>query len=514
VNLRARLLLGFLALSLVPTLVLTTLMLEQIDQAHRVLVHSPGVEQALESALVVSKITMGRAEATLHGLAADWARLLDPGPLGAAQRSALAATLRSTGADFAQLYRLEGGAWRLVEEVNAPGVLTAEPADLSADLAGALAGDGTVRSTRGALAAVASIGREWLVLFGDRVPPDFFQRVAQAGEGASIYRRIGAYSKVWRGVLLVWALALSLGLALVAAWLATRLSDQLTRPVAELVAALERVAGGDLQVRVRAAGAREIKQLGGSFNQMAERLAQARAELGRAERKAAWGGIAAGVAHEIRNALTPMGSSLHLLRKRVDSVDAEQRPTVRENLDALSAEVEGLTRLAEEFSDLGRLPEPRTAALDLAALARKAATLHARAGYDLAVDAPPGAVWVQGDDLLLGRVLHNLVINACEAMPTGGRVVIRVKAADGGASLEVQDTGSGIPAELRARVLERDVSTKQRGSGLGLAFSRDVVELHGGRLELESEPDRGTTARVVLPPGPPPPGASGKESAA
>jgi nitrogen fixation/metabolism regulation signal transduction histidine kinase len=513
-SLRARLLLGFLLLSLAPTAVLTAIMLEQIDQAHRTLVHSPGVEQSLESALVVSKTMLRRAESSLHGLAEDGSRTLGPGVLAAAERDRLGETLRAAGADFAQTYRRESAAWVLVDEVLPPGVLATQRTDLGALLPDALAGDGLVRSGQGALAAVALLGRDWAVVVGDRVPPDFFERMAAAGQGAGLYRQIGAYSKVWRGVLLVWALGLSALLAMLSLWLSARLATQLTRPVAELAGAFERVAGGDLGVRVRPAGAREIKQLGVSFNQMAEGLAGARAELARAERKAAWGGIARRVAHEIRNALTPMGSSLHLLRKRVNAVASDERGVVEENLDALAQEVEGLSRMAEEFSDLGRLPEPSMAPLDLATLARRTGTLHRRPGYDLTVAEPVEPVWVRGDGLLLGRVLHNLIINAREAMSRGGAIELQVERRGSLACVEVRDRGPGIPEGLRGRVLEPYTSTKERGSGLGLAFSRDVVDQHGGELELESRPGGGTVVRVLLPLAPAADASPGKESTA
>lgn len=514
-NLRARLLLGFLLLALAPTLALTWVMLDQIERAHRVLVPSPGVEQALESALVVSKTTLRRTEATLHGLAADWAGFLEPAPMRPPQRASIAVTLRSAGVDLAQLYRREAGTWKLVEEVDPPGVLPAGPTDLSAEIESALAGDGTVRSPRGALGAVASVAPDWAVVAADRTPPDFFDRVAAAGEGAALYRRIAAgYGQVSRVALLLGALALFLMLALLAGWLAARLSGQLTRPVAGLAAAFERVAAGDLEARVRPAGAREVKRLGTSFNQMVERLAEARAQLARAEREAAWRGIARRVAHEIKNALTPMRLSLHGLQKRLGDVPESERAGARKGLDALLEEIESLSRLAEQFSDYARLPEPRRRLLDLTALARSAVALHERPGFELLFQSPAEPVWVDGDSLMLGRVLNNLLVNALEAMPQGGCVEVEVRVRDGHAQVEVRDRGEGIPEEIRSRVFEPYFSTKGRGSGLGLAMSRDIVAQHGGSLALEGRQDRGTTVRVALPLAQAGPGAARGETQA
>ncbi len=498
-SLRARLLLSFLISALVPFLALTIVVFEQIDQAHSVLVRSPGVENSLESALIVSKTTLRRTEATLHGLVADWAKFLGAGRLRPPVRASIAATLRSAGVDFAQIYERRQGGWRLVEQVDLPGVLAPEPVDLSGDVESALSGDGTVRSARGALGAVARLGPDWAVLAADRVPPDFFERVDAAARGVSIYRRIGAYSEVSRGVLRLWALMLCLVLALVSAWLGTRFAAQLTRPVSELAAALERVAGGDLAVRVDPAGAREVKQVGAAFNQMAGRLSEARSQLARAEREAAWRSIARRVAHEIKNPLTPMRLSLHRLEKRLSSVESAERPAVRESLQAMLTEVENLTRLAEQFSDYARLPEPTFGPVDLAARARAACSLHQWPGIALDLSTPETPVWVHGDVLLLDRMLHNLLLNACEAMPDGGSVQVRLGTRDGRAVLEVEDRGMGMSDEVKSRVFEPYFSTKARGSGLGLAITRDIVAQHGGQLELESELGQGTTFRVRLP---------------
>ncbi len=510
-SLRARLLSAFLLLALAPTLALTLVMLEQIERAHRVLVPSPGVEQALEGALVVSKTTLGRAEATLHGLASDWARLLEEGPPGPAERASLSATLRGAGVDFAQFYRREAGRWRLVAEVHPPGVLAPAAMDLTEELDGALAGDGTLRSRRGALCAVARAGAGGVVVAGDRVPPDFFPRMEAVAEGANLYRRIAAgYSAISRAALLVWALALSLLLALAAAWLATRLSRQLTRPVAEVAAAMERVAAGDLAVRVKPAGARELKRVGARFNQMAERLADARAQLARAERDAAWRGIARRVAHEIKNALTPMSLSLYGLEKRVAAIPETERPAARQGLAALVEEVESLSRLAEQFADFARLPEPQRKPVDLAALARSSGALHQRPGFEVRLDLGPDPVWVEGDALLLGRVLNNLLLNAVEAMPRGGRIEVRLRAGPELAELEIRDRGEGIGEEVMRRVFEPYFSTKGRGSGLGLSMARDIAAQHGGGLHLESRPGQGTVARLQLPLGRRPRAGTGK----
>src|SRR5262249_42958713 len=155
-----------------------------------------------------------------------------------------------------------------------------------------------------------------------------------------------------------------------------------------IAGAMERVAAGDLRVQVAPSGAREIKQVGARFNEMVSRLEEARGRLARAEREAAWRDIARRVAHEIKNALTPQRLSLHGPPKRIGAMPTAEQPAAREGLGALIDEVEALSRLAEQFSDFARLPEPRRVPIELGGLMRSTTALHLRPGFELCVDAP------------------------------------------------------------------------------------------------------------------------------
>jgi signal transduction histidine kinase len=104
-----------------------------------------------------------------------------------------------------------------------------------------------------------------------------------------------------------------------------------------------------------------------------------------------------------------------------------------------------------------------------------------------------------GDPQRLKQVLLNLCRNAIEAMPAGGLLTLRARCQDGEVVLEVSDTGVGIPADALERVFEPFYTTKEAGTGLGLAVCRRIVEAHGGRLSVRSQPDRGTTIQVHLP---------------
>lgn len=500
-TLRARLFLAFVALALVPTGLLTAFTLDRLGRSLE-LWNTPGVDQSLESALEVSKTAMTRLEATARAQASDWALALPAESLTTARRTAVRAGLRAAGLDFVQLYRREGGRWRLVEEVLPEGVLAPRPLDLSGEIEPALAAGKPIHSAVGALAAAARMeggAGEWALTAGMRVPPDFFTRVERVGQGVAFYHRFGVLRDVSRTYWLLLVGALVLALTGVALLVATALAHTMTRPLRELEQALEQVAAGDLETRVAASGAREMRTLGERFNAMTARLSAARTALAQAEREAAWREVARRLAHEFKNILTPMSLSMHRLRRRAHHVPADQQGAVSDSLTAIDQALGDLTRLAEQFSQNARLPEPRLEHLDLAQVVREAARLHEpeRVAVVLAPAAAP--LPVSGDRLLLSRAVHNLLLNACEASPDGATVEVRVMAQGTEAMVEILDRGTGLANEVRERLFEPYISTRARGSGLGLSLVRDIAVQHRGRVTLTDRDGGGTCACLSLP---------------
>lgn len=489
-SLRSRLVAALLAVALVPTAVFTVFSLVELDRATRRW-YRPGVDRALESAGRVNDAVLARLEATVRAQAAALARALPPEPPDRDARGRLAGELRGRGLDFLQLHRREGGHWARTAQVGAV-------PDLAAELGPALAGDGIVRSSRGALAAVVRLDSARALAAGLRVPAGLFADVEQVREGRGAYRRLGVVVDVQRPLIVLLVGALVLALVLLALLLAHLLAHPVARPLAGLSAALDRVAAGDLSVRVVPRGARELRALAHAFNAMTARLEEARDAMAEAEREAAWRTAARKLAHEFKNILTPLQLSLQLLERGLAAVPDEPRERARENLAAALAEVDQLARLADQFAQYARLPEPHLERLDLAAVARSAATRPMCDGVAVACAADE-AVPVLGDAVLLARAAHNLVLNACEASHPGGVVEVTARREEGRALLEVLDRGRGVPAAVAARVFEPYVSTKRRGSGLGLSLVRDIARQHGGSVTLEDRPGGGARARLALP---------------
>ena len=496
-TLRTRLLLAFLAFALLPTIVVTGFMLVELERATA---HGfrPGVDRALESALEVSKTALARMDATVLAQASDWAEALPPHPLSDNHRAAVRDGLRAAGLDFVQLYHRSAGAWTRMDQVLPYRVIEPRSLDLGPELEAALAGGRLIHSDHGVLAGAARLRQtDWALVAGMWVPPDFFAGIDRVTQGRSHYGRLGVLVGVQRLYVALLVLALLIALGVGALLVSNVLALQMARPLTALAGALAEVAGGELSVRVAPGGAREVRTLGESFNTMAARLEEAREQLVQAGREAAWREVARRLAHEIRNPLTAMRYALHRLQRRAELVPGNERAAVRESLESLLQELDHLATMAEQFAQYARMPEPRFEPVDLAEVARATAGLHAPESVRVELDG--GALTVRGDRLLLSRALQNLVVNAREASAEGAPVVVRATRVDAHAVLEVLDRGSGLPAGIGGRLFDPYVSTKQRGSGLGLSLVRDVVQQHGGRVTLDDRQGGGARARIELP---------------
>jgi nitrogen fixation/metabolism regulation signal transduction histidine kinase len=507
VTLRTRLTLALLLVSLIPLAILTLFTLERLDRALRAW-NTPGVERALDSSLEVGKTSLARLEALVRSQGERWTRELPPGPLTEQSRALLRRGLRETALDVAQVYRHGASGWALEEDVRPERVLAATPVELGGELEMAIATGHVVRSDRGLLGSVWPLGPDRVLVIGILVPQGFFGEVRTIGEGVYYYRRFGVVRDLSRLYLILLVATLFVVLTITAALAARSLATDMTRPLHDLAGAVQRVSAGDLDARVKPTGAREFVMLATRFNEMAARLADARDQLKAAEREAAWREVANRLAHEFKNLLTPMGAAHHRLQRRAESLPEPERDVATASLALLGRSLSQLGRLATQFAQYARLPEPRLEAVDLGDVVRSAVAMVEHEGVQVSV-VGDGALTVMGDPLLLSRAVHNLVLNACEASPPGATVDVGWRADERKAVVEVLDRGPGLAAEVRARLFQPYVSTKKRGSGVGLSLVRDMAEQHGGTITLEDRPGGGTRARLVLPLGGTPAGRDG-----
>jgi signal transduction histidine kinase len=224
------------------------------------------------------------------------------------------------------------------------------------------------------------------------------------------------------------------------------------------------------------------------------------AEMERRESLSALGNMAAAVAHEIRNPLNAVSMGLQRLSVEFSPAEGEE---YRRLLELVQGEVRRLNTIVEEFLSLARPLSLKPEPIQVSGLMDEVVRLvEAEAGASsirIERAVPAALPTLEADRDRLKQVVLNLTLNAIQAMPQGGALTLGAAVTDGGLALTVTDSGAGIPPELMPRVFDPYVTTKTKGLGLGLTIARRIVEAHGGRVAVESQPGRGTCFRVTLP---------------
>ncbi|MDA8411221.1 MAG: ATP-binding protein [Treponema sp.] len=335
---------------------------------------------------------------------------------------------------------------------------------------------------------MAEFKRVGTVLVGSMIDPSF------TGASGSFVDSLG--SSLILATLLSGGLAFVLGLAL---------TRRMTGRLAILNAAAGKVAAGDLSASVDIEGKDEVAELAASFNRMTEELLR----LEEARRR-----IIADSAHELRTPVT-------LIRGAVEAMIDGIFPPDRANLESLHEETLRLSRLIDMLRELEAIDEGELILdigdIDPLEIARKAASLFTQAARNKGLtitamgESVPGA---RADALRLGEILQNLVANAMKYTPAGGSIEISVRAGpparaggeeDGAFTIEVADSGPGIPLEERDRVFERfyrmdrSRSRDSGGRGLGLSISLEIARAHGGGIEIGESRLGGALFRLTIP---------------
>lgn len=293
------------------------------------------------------------------------------------------------------------------------------------------------------------------------------------------------------------ALTLAVGLAV------SVHTRRLLLPLERVTERAKAVARGDLTPQPAIQGDDEIGQLAAAFERMVGAVGRAQSRAVANERLAAIGKMAAHVTHEIRNPLSSIGLNIELLEEELGAGGAGVNQEAKSLLSAITREVQRLEHLSEEYLRVARLPQPRMEADDVAGTVKSlvdfAEPEMERAGLEIVLaiedDLPP-ALFDEGQ---IRQALLNILRNAREAMTDGGEIAVSVRAEGMSVVVCIDDRGSGIPEEVRARIFDPFFSTKGEGTGLGLAITRQIVEAHGGTIACEPREGGGTSFRVALP---------------
>lgn len=307
-----------------------------------------------------------------------------------------------------------------------------------------------------------------------------------------LQRRVVSASLLVGGVGLLAAILLS-------SWLAARVSQ----PLVALADGARRVAAGDWETRVPVASRDELGELAEAFNWMTGELRTQRDHLIQAERVAAWRELARRLAHELKNPLFPLQVTVENLVRARGLASAEFDEVFQESTGTLLAELGNLNAIIGRFSEFSRMPQPLRSLVSVNEVVQGVERLHAAqlSAAGVAVDASLRDVpRVSADPELLHRALSNLVLNAVDAMPAGGKLGLATRAWADGVEIAVSDTGTGMSKEEAERLFTPYYTTKQHGTGLGLAIVQSVVSDHGGNVGVESSV-KGTTFKIRLPRG-------------
>jgi signal transduction histidine kinase len=269
-------------------------------------------------------------------------------------------------------------------------------------------------------------------------------------------------------------------------------------PILALTRSTRALASGNMQERVTVDSADEIGQLGGAFNNMADKLVELQEDVRKKERQAMFGRIAIGLVHDLSHPIQNIGNSCKLIVKMFD--DLEYRENFKRTVDR---ELSQVKRVLDDLRNVARPLPLEKFPLDInkaiAELTESMLPGAESSGLVIETELAFGPLYVEGDLFALNRVYRNLITNAVQATPPQGRVVIRTQRLNDQAVIEVTDTGCGIPPERLETIFDDFVTTKRRGLGLGLAISKKVVDQLGGAISVTSEVGLGSTFTLRFP---------------
>lgn len=294
--------------------------------------------------------------------------------------------------------------------------------------------------------------------------------------------------------------SLALGLAM-AVFLAFRFEGQLMKPVKEILKGAENFSQGNLGYRIPDNRMpRELSLIASSFNRMAKELTEHLERTKTAEQSELMREIAAGLAHEIKNPLAGIKGALEIFMHELD-LSQEDRAVFEEML----FQVKKLDVMTKCFVEYARPPSPQIVPTNANDIIRNTVSFVTRQKLhrnlpkvEIIERLDQSMPLIHADPMQIQQVLMNLMINALDAMPDGGRIEFRTSHHDGVAEIEVADTGHGIDEELLNNIFKPFFTTKVKGMGIGLSICKKLIEQHSGTITVNSG-DSGTLFRITLP---------------
>ena len=247
----------------------------------------------------------------------------------------------------------------------------------------------------------------------------------------------------------------------------------------------------------------EIGQLVTQYNLTVDELEQSARLLAKSERESAWKSMARQVAHEINNPLTPMKLSIQQLQRTHKMNDERFNDYFDKSTIMLIEQIDNLSRIAGTFSNFARMPEANFERVDIAARLYSVVQLFVNNNEQIKIDyhGEEKGIFVYADPEQLVQVFNNLLKNAIQAIPENrdGEITVNLQTNSSQIIVDIKDNGIGIDDELRTKLFVPNFTTKNTGMGLGLAISKNIIELSGGTISFTSNLDQGTIFQIILP---------------
>jgi signal transduction histidine kinase len=303
----------------------------------------------------------------------------------------------------------------------------------------------------------------------------------------------------------IWAILALVVVALLVSMVVTYRSQRTLRPLKTLVAGTKRIGSGNYAHRVTIDSGDELGVLGREFNKMAADIETREQRLIRSERMAAAGKIASHITHEIRNPLSSISLNSELLEEEIErSLTGDSASDALNLCKAMQREADRLTEITEEYLRFARLPKPALELEDLNEILESLISFISGElsgkRIEVAEDLQRPIPQVEADENQLRQAFLNLMRNASEAMSgSGGTLKVSTRAPDKCVEVRLSDTGVGIEQENLPKVFEPFFSTKESGTGLGLALTHQIIHEHGGTIDVDSTPGEGTEFIIRIP---------------
>ena len=279
------------------------------------------------------------------------------------------------------------------------------------------------------------------------------------------------------------------------------ISNWITIPLRMIQQSFKSVELGKQNKPIAYDGDDEIGALVKDYNNKLAELELKAMQLAKSERESAWREMAKQVAHEIKNPLTPMKLSLQHFQRSFDTDDPDAKEKLKRISDSLIEQINGLTNIANEFSNFAKMPKPNEEEVDLITLINTCVSTFKNGTNMISLNTKESEAVIFADKNLMIRVFNNILKNALQAIPDDSKPIIKLELTKEpkGYLVAITDNGIGIKPEEKNKIFVPNFTTKSTGAGLGLAMVQQIIHNHQGEIWFESTEGKGTTFFIFLP---------------